>query len=204
VPFLALTGILALLQQGAPAPARLPVAVFAIVDHQVDSALARGLTRWLIGAFHRDTSLLVLDRSGTVRPRGPQAVYAVATDLDRARTQAPRLTVRVVDVKAVYLVAVDSASGPPDSLQRALPAIADRLGQRLRLLRAIRQPDRPPPHWQVPTEALRAYSMALLYLSRGDSAGAKGSLREALKKAPSYGDACDALKRLETTAACGR
>jgi hypothetical protein len=204
VPFLALTGILALLQQGAPAPARLPVAVFAIVDHQVDSALARGLTRWLIGAFHRDTSLLVLDRSGTVRPRGPQAVYAVATDLQRAEDRSPRLTIRVVDVRAVYLVAVDSVSGPPDSLQRALPAIADRLGERLRLLHAIRQPDRPPPHWQVPTDALRAYSMALLYLSRGDSAGAKGSLREALKKAPGYGDACDALKRLETNAACGR
>jgi hypothetical protein len=180
------------------------VAVFAVVDHQVDSALARGLTKWLIGAFHRDTSLLVLDRSGKTRPRRPQAVYAVATDLDRAEAQALRLTLRVVDVKAVYLVAMDSVSGPPDSLQRALPAIADRLGERLRVLHGIRQPDRPPPHWQTPTDALRAYSMAVLYLSRGDTAGAKGSLREALKKAPRYGDACDALKRLETNAACGR
>ena len=141
----------------------------------MDSALARGLTTWLIGAFHRDTTLLVIDRSGKTRPRGPQPEYAVATDLERARNRLPRLIVRVVDVKAVYLVAVDSASGPADSLQRALPAMADRLGQRLQVLHAIRRPDRPPPHWRVPIEALRAYSLAPLYIGRGDTGGARNA-----------------------------
>jgi len=197
-------GTLALLQQTAPAPPRLPVAVFAIVDHQVDSALARGLTKWLIGAFHRDTNLLVIDRSPRTRPVGPQAVYAVATDLDRDKKHSPRLTIRVVDVKAVYLVAVATITGPADSLQRALPAVADQLGDRLRVLYALRRPDRPPPHWQVPTDALRAYSMGLLYLSRGDTAGAKISFREALKQAPKYIDACETLKRLDASVSCSR
>jgi hypothetical protein len=178
--------------------------VFAIVDHRVDSALARGLTTWLIGAFHRDTSLQVLDRSANARRAGPQAVYAVVTDLERDTNRLPRLTIRVVDVRAVYLVAVASVTGSPDSLQRALPALADELGERLRVLQAIRQPDRPPPAWQVPTEALQAYSRALLSLSRGDTAGARGSLREALKHAPRYTDACETLKRLDGSVNCSR
>jgi hypothetical protein len=198
------TVALALAPQARPDPPRLPVEVFAIVDHQVDTAMARGLTKWLIGSFYRDTSLLVIDRSGKARPRGPQAVYAVATDLERTKDRALRLTIRVVDVRAVYLVAVASVTGSADSLQRALPTMADGLGDRLRLLYAIRQPDRPPPRWQVPTDALRAYSLALLYLSRGDSAGAKGSLREALRRAPKYTDACEALKRLDGGISCGR
>lgn len=208
MPSMMWLGALALLQQPAPAPApappRLPVAVFAIVDHQVDSALARGLTRWLIGAFHRDTSLLIIDRTGKVRPRGPQPVYAVATDLDRTKNRVPRLTIRVVDVRSVYLVATASVMGPPDSLQRALPPLADRLGDRLRVLYAIRQPDRPPPSWQIPTEALRAYSLALLHLSRGDTAGARSSLRDALKRAPKYADACETLRRLGGGVSCDR
>jgi hypothetical protein len=109
----------------------------------------------------------------------------------------------VVDVRAVYLVAVASVTGPPDSLQRALPTLADQLGERLRALHAIRRPDRPPPHWQVPTEALQVYARALLHLSRGDTATAKTLLRQVLKLAPRYTDACDALKRVAAQASCG-
>lgn len=194
-----MSGLIVLLALALQAPAalsRLPVSIYPIVDHRVDSVLAGRLSQWLVGAFRRDTSLLILDRSARTRPRGPQPVYAVATDLDRAADRSPRLTIRVVDIESVNLVAVATVTGSPDSLQRALPAIADNLGERLRALRAIRHPDRPPPHWQVPTKALQAYSRALSALDRGDTVGAKGLLREALKISPKFTDACDALKQL--------
>ncbi len=101
-------------------------------------------------------------------------------------------------------ISIASVSGPPDSLQRALPVLADTLGERIRVLRALRRSDRPPPHWQVPTAALQAYSRALLHLDRGDTTGAVALLRETLKGAPGFMDACDTLKRVSATSSCAR
>ncbi len=190
-----LTALLALALQGPAPTQRLPVAIYPILDHQVDSVLARRLTGWLVGAFHRDTSLIVLDHSAKSRPRRPRPAYAVVSDLERAPDRSPRLALRVVDVASVNLVGFATVTGTPDSLQRALPALADQLGERLRTLRALPRSS-PPPHWQVPTEALKVYSRGLSALDQRDTSRAIRLLREALRMSPKLTGACDALKRL--------
>lgn len=196
-------GLVAVALQGALASQRLPVAVYPIVDHRVDSLLARQLTGWLVGAFRRDTGLMVMDHSARLRPRGPRPVYAVVADLDRAPDRSPRLALRVVDVASVSLVGLATVTGAADSLQRALPALADQLGERLRTLRTLPRSGAPP-HWQVPTEALQVYTQALSALDQPDTSRAIRLLRQALRMSPKLADACTTLRRLTADSSCAR
>ncbi len=196
-----LTALLALALQGPTAPPRLPVAVYSIVDHGVDSVLAHRLTQWLIGAFYRDTALVVLDYSVKARRRGPRPVYAVVADLDRVPNRSPRLALRVVDVASVNLVGLATVTGIADSLQRALPGLADQMGERLRTLHTLPRSGAPP-GWQVPIEALQAYSRGLAAADQRDTSQAVRLFRQALRIAPRLTQACDALKRVVADSSC--
>ncbi len=197
----ALAILLVFTLQGPPAARPIPVVIYPVLDLGVDPPAADRLTQALTVAFLGDGGFTVVQRTPAAKSRAPRAQYGVLADLHPAG-KSVHLLIRVVDIDSVYLVAFDSVTGARGDIEGGFPALAGKVAQRLRTLQTAPFAGGHPPSWRIATVALEAYARALRLGQQGDTAGAILLLREALRISPTYGEACEALRRLAVGPSC--
>jgi hypothetical protein len=107
-----------------------------------------------------------------------------------------RITARVVDSRRGEIVKVVSNDDPKLQDRAQLAAIIQHVAQKITAATGL--PPYPsgaaaPP---IPTDAITAYSRALLHESRGDRAKAADLYRSAIESAPGFEEASDGLARV--------
>lgn len=110
-----------------------------------------------------------------------------------------RLNARVVSVETSEIVKVERARDERENLFSMLVEMADNLTRDLDLPELSRQAfeDRRERSEQIPQEALRLYSKALLYADRGDTDRAVELFNQVTREFPEYTEAQEALRQLQ-------
>lgn len=107
-----------------------------------------------------------------------------------------RLDLRVVNVETSEIVRVERLRKPREELYDLVVEAAVNLTQGLNLPALPRQAMEQRQNRDVPEEAMRFYSRALLYADRGDSERAAELFSQAIERFPAYTEAREALQQL--------
>ena len=189
------------------------VAVLPISPASPDlSSLATDVQTLLAREIGRRSGLVVVDRSpayldrlswDTAAQRGfVGARFAVFGTVGRIAEGQAVLSLNAVDIETSdSVLSARPAMDSTGSWHTLVTAFADTLTQRIKerrkrgdpMSRAFRQ---------VPTDALREYSLGLLYLDRGDTAHAAARFQAALHQFPRYSEACLALQIIRPDEKC--
>jgi tetratricopeptide (TPR) repeat protein len=106
-----------------------------------------------------------------------------------------RLDARVVSVETGEIMRVEKDQAPLDHLFQLIQDLAGRLMKGANLPAVPQQVSAQRMSRHIPTDALIAYSRALLYHDRGDHAKAREMYTQALQAFPPYAEASEGLKR---------
>lgn len=107
-----------------------------------------------------------------------------------------RLDLRVVNVETSEIVRVERMRKPREDLYDLVVEAANNLTQGLNLPALSRQALQQRQDRDIPEEAMRFYSRALLYADRGDTTRAAELFSRAIERFPDYTEARQALQQL--------
>jgi len=195
------------------APPPIGVAVFPISPGSPElSSLATEVQMLLAREIGHQPGLVVVDRSpaylerlssDTAARRGfIGARFAVFGTVGRSAQGQAVLSLKAFDIESSESVlSVRPAMDSTDAWHAALSAFAVAFAQRIKERRIGRDP-MSPAFRQVPTDALKEYSLGLLYIDRGDTAQAAARFQAALDQFPRYSEACLALQIIRPHSKC--
>jgi TolB-like protein len=184
-------------------------------DKQIFEALQRGIAGMVISELSANPAARVVEREEVAAVLEPQNTgstgrldAATAAKLGRlvgARYVVlgqfvdfygdVRLDARLVSAETGDVMKVERDQAPRDHLFQLIQDVAARLMKDANLPLVPKQVADERMSRHIPTDALIAYSRALLYHDRGDHAKAREMYTQALHAFPSYAEASEGLKR---------
>jgi hypothetical protein len=203
--------------QVPPRPSSRPIGVLLLpfVLAEADSAtrrLSEDLTKALSRHLANQPGIVLVDRSPAYLARvledSAERRRFVPARVVVEAVLAPRtgaLTLKAVEIETGSPLLADTATLNAATIEVAAANLADRIARTV--IRHSREHPSDsvlarPLVPQIPVDALTAYSRALLYRDRGDTAQAVFRLQQALRAYPNWPEPCLELRRIRPNATC--
>ncbi|HEX4601588.1 MAG TPA: CsgG/HfaB family protein [Gemmatimonadales bacterium] len=184
-------------------------------DREIFKALQCGIASMVISELSANPAVRVVEREEVLRVLEPQSVgptghvapptAATLGKLVSARYVVlgqfvdfygdVRLDARLVNTETGEIMKVERDQASRDHLFQLIQDVAGRLMKDANLPPVPKQVAEQRMNRHIPTDALIAYSRALLYHDRGDHAKAREMYTQALQAFPPYAEASEGLKR---------